>query len=187
MPDGLLAKPGPEHLAGYAAALARAWSPNNIRGAAAAAEQLEVIAKDPAAFLATLDDPHGELPPYRMLDGTTQPRIPSLARIIWDGEFCGSITLRWVPGSSALPTYLLGHTGYAVVPWKEGRGYATRALGELLPLAWERGLDWLEVVVAPDNLASQKVVTNNGGVLIERFAIPPGYHDGEALRFRIHR
>ncbi len=42
------------------------------------------------------------------------------------------IGLRWQRGSEALPPYCLGHIGYAVVPWKQGRGYATRALREVL-------------------------------------------------------
>ena len=57
---------------------------------------------------------------------------------MWDGEFCGSIGFRWQPGTSTLPPYVLGHIGYAVVPWKRGRGYATQALALLLPEARKR-------------------------------------------------
>jgi len=41
---------------------------------------------------------------------------------MWDDEFAGSIGFRWQPGTSALPPHCLGHIGYAVVPWKQGRG-----------------------------------------------------------------
>ena len=60
---------------------------------------------------------------------------------MWDGEFCGSIGFRWQPGTSALPPYCLGHIGYSVVPWKQRRGYATKALALLLPDARKEGLD----------------------------------------------
>jgi predicted acetyltransferase len=41
---------------------------------------------------------------------------------MWDGEFCGSIGLRWLPGTEELPPHCLGHIGYAVVPWKRRLG-----------------------------------------------------------------
>ena len=53
-------------------------------------------------------------------------------RWLWDGVFCGNILLGWASGTEALPPHGLGHIGYAVVPWKRRRGYATRALGEML-------------------------------------------------------
>ena len=61
------------------------------------------------------------------------PRLPGFVRWLWDGEFCGQIGFRWQPGTEALPPHCLGHIGYAVVPWKRGKGYATRALAMLLP------------------------------------------------------
>ena len=91
-------------------------------------------------------------------------------RWLWDGEFCGQIGFRWQPGTEALPPHCLGHIGYAVVPWKRQRGYATRALALLLPEVRKEGLAYVELTTDPDNLPSQKVITGNGGVLVERFA-----------------
>ena len=71
------------------------------------------------------------------VDGTTVPRLPGYLKWMWDGEFCGVIGFRWQPGTEALPPTCLGHIGYAVVPWKRGRGYATAALLALGPLAGE--------------------------------------------------
>ncbi len=105
---------------------------------------------------------------------------------MWDGEFCGSIGLRWVPGSQDVPPYVLGHVGYAVVPWKRGRGYARQALEAILPDAKEIGLSYVEMTTDPDNVASQRVMLAAGAVLVERFTKPEQYGGVEGLRFRIH-
>ena len=51
-----LVRPSSEHLASYAAALERGWSPDNERGVEAAEEELVRIRVDAAAFLASMDD-----------------------------------------------------------------------------------------------------------------------------------
>jgi predicted acetyltransferase len=104
---------------------------------------------------------------------------------MWDGAFCGQIGFRWQPGTSALPSYVLGHIGYAVVPWKRRNGFATRALGLMLAEARKEGLPWVELTTDPDNAASQRVITRNGGVFIERFTADAAYGDKEELRWRI--
>ena len=117
-----------EHLASYVAALRTGWSADNLRGAVAAKEELEWIEAEADDFLASLYDPLGRRGPITLPDGSKVPRIPGYTRWMWDGEFCGSIGLRWVPGAQDVPPYVLGHVGYAVVPWKRGRGYARQAL-----------------------------------------------------------
>lgn len=104
---------------------------------------------------------------------------------MWDGEFCGVIGLRWQPGTEALPPYCLGHIGYTVVPWKQRRGYATRALAAMLPLARREGLRYVEVTTVASNVPSQRVIDANGGVLVERFRKPDAYGGTEGLRYRI--
>jgi predicted acetyltransferase len=105
---------------------------------------------------------------------------------MWDGEFCGTIGFRWQPGTTDLPPYCLGHIGYAVVPWKRGNGYATRALGLLLPEARDRGLPFVELTTDEGNLASQRVIEANGGELYERFTKPASYGGAPSLRYRIY-
>ena len=189
--DGMqLVRPGPQHLAEYTAALERGWSADNLRGAAAAREELDRIAADPVAFLALMDDPDALGPPVTLPDGTVKPRLPSLRRWMWvdgadGGGFAGSIGLRWAKDGAPLPPHVLGHIGYAVVPWQRRRGYATQALAALLPLARAQGLSSVEITTDPDNTASQRVVTANGGVLVERFDKGAAYGHAPGLRFRI--
>src|SRR5207342_659181 len=118
---------------------------DNVRGEPAAREELVKIAEDPVLFLASLVDREAKGAPITMPDGSQVPRLPGFRRWMWDGEFCGSIGLRWQPGTTELPPHCLGHIGYAVVPWKRGRGYATRALRELLPQAKREGLRYVEI------------------------------------------
>ena len=118
-------------------------------------------------------------------DGSKVPRLPGYRRWMWDGEFCGSIGFRWQKGTSALPPYVLGHIGYAVVPWKRGRGYATRALALVLEDARHEGLDHVTLTTDPDNEPSHKVILANGGVLVERFNAGPAYCSHDHLRWRI--
>lgn len=174
-----------EHLASYVAALRTGWSADNVRGAAAAKEELARIESDPDEFLNSLYDPLGRRGLITLPDGSQVPRIPGYSRWMWDGEFCGSIGLRWVPGQRDVPSYVLGHIGYAVVPWKQRRGYAKQALKEMLVEARSLGLEYVEMTTDPDNVASQRVMLANGAVLIERFKKPPQYGGIDGLRYRV--
>ena len=167
----------------YADALRRGFWSDNLRREASAREELARIEADPVAFVASLDrrDTKGEL--ITLPDGSTVPRLPGFRRWMWDDEFCGQVNFRWQPGTSTLPPHVLGHVGYAVVPWKQRRGYATRALALMLPECKREGLDYIELTTDPDNLPSQKVITSNGGTLVERFRAER--YSKEELRFRI--
>lgn len=177
--------PAEEYLPSYAAALRQGWSSDNVRPEETIREQLAMIADDRARFLESQVDREAKGPRVTLPDGSTVPRLPGFHQWMWDGEFCGSIGIRWQPGTSELPPHVLGHVGYSVVPWKRGRGYATRALRLLLPLAKAEGLEYVELTTDVANLPSQRVITANGGVLVERFAYPPQYGPREGLRYRI--
>src|SRR3954447_13267919 len=177
--------PSREHLPGYIDALERGWSPDNLRGEAAAREQLARIAADSDGFLVGLVDRGAAGGPITLPDGTTVARLPGYARWMWDGEFCGSIGFRWQRGTEALPPTCLGHIGYAVVPWKRGRGYATQALRELLPAARAEGLRYVEITTQPDNLPSQRVILSNGGVLVEEFVAAAAVGGTRERRYRV--
>jgi predicted acetyltransferase len=177
--------PAREYLASYVAALERGWSPDNVRGEAAAREQLARIAADPDAFIASLVDRKAAGEPIALADGTLAQRLPGYNRWMWDGEFCGAIGFRWQPGTEALPPTCLGHIGYAVVPWKRKRGYATAALREVLAAAPAEGLRYVDISTDPENIASQRVVEANGGVLVEQFTAPASLGGKPHLRYRV--
>lgn len=164
--------PAAEYLPSYVDALERGWSPDNVRGETAAREELALIAADSNAFLASLVDKEAAGAPIVMPDGTALARLPGYRRWLWDGEFCGTIGFRWQRGTEALPPHVLGHIGFAVVPWKRGHGYATKALGELLKGARDAGLRHVELTTDPSNIASQRVIEKNGGTFVEEFAKP---------------
>ena len=176
--------PATQYLPGYTQALQQGWSPDHLRPQTAQ-DELAQIARDPAGFLSGKVDREAKGPPVVLPDGSAVPRLPGYVRWMWDGEFCGSIGFRWQPGTAELPAYCLGHIGYSVVPWKRGRGYASRALKLLLLEVREEGLPHVEITTDADNLASQRVIEVNGGKLVERFYKPAVYGGAESLRFRI--
>ena len=178
--------PSREYLPGYVAALERGWSADNLRGRAAADEELQRIAADPDAFLASRVDREARGGDVTLPDGTTAPRLPGYSRWMWDGEFCGAINFRWQRGTEALPPYCLGHVGYSVVSWKQRRGYATLALAEILEDARAEGLRYVEITTTVDNIPSQRVIERNGGARIEEFIAPPAVGGTRHFRYRIN-
>ena len=180
-----LAWPSLTLLPAYVGALEQGWTPDNERGADAARDELARIEMSPRHFVDSLVDPHGRGGDVQLPDGTLVPRLPGFRKWLWDGEFCGSINLRWQPGTAALPWYCLGHVGYSVVPWKQRQGYATRALALLLPEAQAQGLPWIEITADAANIASQKVIVANGGELVGEEDKPAAFSAGRLRRYRI--
>ena len=150
-----LIKPTLDTLPSYRDALERGWSPDNTSDAAIARE-LDAIARDSAGFIALSED----------LEAKGVPII-----LPEQGE--------------ALPPTCLGHIGYAVPPWKRGRGYASRGLAMLLMEVRAFPLKFVTITTALDNDISQKVIVANGGRLVERFLAEPTHGAGERLRWRI--
>ncbi|MEP7001607.1 MAG: GNAT family N-acetyltransferase [bacterium] len=171
-------------LPSYIHALEQGWSPDNLRPEAGA-EELEQIRLDPEGFIAEQVDREAKGPPIQLPDGRQVARLPGYHKWMWDGEFCGSIGFRWQPGTTDLPPTCLGHIGYAVVPWKQNNGYATRALRMLLPEAKLEGLPWVDLTTDVANTPSRRVIEANGGQAVEHFSKPAAYGGAASVRYRI--
>ena len=152
-------RPSIELLPSYAQALRQGWT-GDQGDADRSLQELEVIELQPEELVASKDDPLALGGDVILDDGTNVPRLPGYYRWMWDGEVVGSINFRWVYGTTDLPDYCLGHIGYSVAPWQQKKGYATSALRQVLPSAWELDMPFVELTTNTNNLASQKVIKN---------------------------
>lgn len=174
-----LVPPSLARLPAYIEALQRGWSPNTARDVSG--EQLALHAEGAGRLLHELTRQDGMI---TFGDGTQVPRLPSRVFWIFGREFCGAINLRFVPGTEDLPPTCSGHIGYSIVPWKQRRGFATRALALVLPVAREVGLKRVLVTCDDDNLGSRKVIQANGGAFAG-VQPPRTSHDKPKLLFWI--
>ena len=162
--DLTLIEPNLLNLDGFEQALMRGWShdPRRQHDKSFIEAELVTLRRDRLAFLARIISD-------KAVATTVSNREPQYLIVrpfwIWDGSFCGYITLRYLTGTTQLPLHVPGHVGYSVVPWKHGRGYATQALRLLLPIAKDVGFTIIGVVCNEDNLASKRVIEKAGGVL----------------------
>ncbi|MEZ4320590.1 MAG: GNAT family N-acetyltransferase [Myxococcota bacterium] len=76
-----------------------------------------------------------------------------------------------------------GHVGYSVRPSARGRGHATRLLEAAKDHGRTLGIDALVLTCAPTNVASARVITKCGGVLVDQYHWEP--EEREVCRFRI--
>lgn len=154
----ILVKPSEECLPGYVAALEGDHKNEWLR-ADYKENVLEQIRTDPKAFLTSRYDPEGIRSPE-----PGRPVTPYVEHWMWDGEFCGLIAVRWQPGTNDLPAPYTSNVGYQTVPGKRGRGYATQALSQILPIAKDlTGLDHVVLSTTLDNSHSQGAILANGG------------------------
>jgi predicted acetyltransferase len=56
----------------------------------------------------------------------------------------------------------------------------------MLREAKAEGLRYVDITTQPDNVPSQRVITANGGVLVEEFVTPPSLGGQRELRYRVH-
>jgi [ribosomal protein S5]-alanine N-acetyltransferase len=134
------------------------------------AGELAALLVENRGFLAPFEPDRGE--GFYTLEGQLErlEREDKHAFAILDGEqIAGTVTLSNLvrgPHESA-------NLGYWVAERLNGRGLATKAVGELLPIAFgQLGLHRLEAGTLVDNHASRRVLEKNG---FEEIGIARGY------------
>ena len=80
----------------------------------------------------------------------------------------------------------MGHVGYSVIASHRGKGYATEALRQILPEALALGMPHIDLTTDIDNVASQKVIQKNGGVLVGEFDKPEIHGGAPSYLWRIY-
>ena len=181
-----IVRPEERYLESYKNALIRAISTVTAAHLEEAQRDLSEIETDFEVFLSKQDDPLALGGDIKLSDGSLVPRLPGITRWMWDGQVCGEINFRWNVGTTNLPPHCLGHIGYEVFSWERNKGYASEALKQILPEAIKLGMPFVELTTDVDNLISQKVIKNNGGVLHEKFIKPAAHGGTDGLRFRIY-
>ena len=68
---------------------------------------------------------------------------------------------------------------------RNSAGFRREPRGQMLPAAKAQGLLFVELTTDPENIASQRAVEANGGVLHERFVKPVQYGSAPGLRYRV--
>ena len=155
----VLVTPTLDALGGFEDALMRGWAPDPRRTGDAAyiAAELDALRADRAGYL-------DRLLTFPAPAESVSPTTP-VNHALWisDGAFAGKADLRFVPATGAVPDGVPGHVGYSIVPWKQGRGYATGALRALMAFARAKGLTELQILCNVENTASRSVVEKVGG------------------------
>jgi len=148
----------------------RAWQPDDAPAVEAACQDPEIpywipfvprpyTREDAEAYVRICIESGDERRPFAIVDPAT-------------GELLGSIDMR-------VNSMRTGHVGYWVAAGARRRGVCTRALGVLARWALEElGLERLELITDPDNVASQRVAEKVGfrreGVLRSHLQHPDG-------------
>ena len=94
-------------------------------------------------------------------------RIPAESLFVFkEEELIGIVWLRYQLNADLLR--FGGHIGLSIRPSARNEGYGTRALALALERCFELGIDEVLVTCNQDNIASAKMITNNGGVFFDQ-------------------
>lgn len=86
--------------------------------------------------------------------------------LIVDKQYAGRIDIRHKL-TPALEKFG-GHIGYEIRPTSRKKGYGTVQLKLCLPHVWQMGIKRALITCDDDNIASQKIIEANGGVLQDK-------------------
>lgn len=134
-------------------------------------EEIEIIKQNPEKYIISLNE---QKTGYRdWPDGSQARYVPFETFWLCEGAvFIGDISFRHELNENTVLHG--GHVGYGVRPSMQGKGYGTLMLEMVRRRAAERGMKRLLLSCAPDNIASQKVILNNGGVYQDTLGNPCG-------------
>ncbi len=135
-------------------------------------EELGRIADDPAAFITYEADAFGEQPPLRLQDGSY---VDATYQAIAAG--CGTASFPAVSacvGSPIRRSYRHGVSAISATAWCRGSSVAVmrpKRCASFLPDAKALGLPYVYLTTTTENVASQRVIETNGGVLLNHFTM----------------
>ncbi len=105
----------------------------------------------------------------RILRRKENPEPPLVAETVYwpifDGSVVGRISLRHTLNDNLRK--MGGHIGYEVRPSFRRRGFATEMLRQILLTPKAREIGDLMLTCAPDNIASNRTILANGGILTQ--------------------
>ena len=120
------------------------------------------LLKDAYDQSATWEDYIALLEAYSRGEALPEGRVQTTRLVATvDGKIVGLVMIRHRL-NDGLAKYG-GHIGYAIVPSKRRKGYATQALREAVPIAHSLGIDEVLVTCDEDNIASARVIEKCGG------------------------
>jgi predicted acetyltransferase len=106
---------------------------------------------------------------------TEGPLPTSCFDIVNDEEKIGMVQIRHKPGGSAsVPEDMRSHLYYEIEEFHRGKGYMKIIFPLIIEEAKKIGLQEFFATVYADNIASKKVIENNGGKLIKQTILEDG-------------
>jgi len=86
-----------------------------------------------------------------------------------DGELVGRVSVRFELSGFLATTG--GHIGYAVIPTRRNKGYATEILRQALVLTRAEGIDRTLLTCGDNNIASRRAIESCGGIFESLFPL----------------
>ena len=104
-----------------------------------------------------------------ILQNTNGPLPTSTYILLNNGTEVGMIQIRHQPShSQEVPSHFSNHIYYEIKPEFRGQGFGTEILKLGIEEAKKIGLKKIVVTCYEENIASKKIIENNGGILVDK-------------------